>query len=186
MMRMRAVRRLAVLAGLAVAAGCTSGDAGTPLPEGWQRTEIVGLTLAVPGRPGLRTIELPAEVEALLEEMQSYSVRSDSLEVAVTRGTYREGVPVDVMGSARGAVDGLRGHSGVSDVTWSHARTEVSGVPAVRTGWQNRYGGTHLQGEILTIVQGRVLWQVEVTGAAGPPTSEAASTVLESVRIAPR
>jgi hypothetical protein len=189
MTRMRGiVRRLHAFPFLVIAA-CTPGDTDrsrAALPEGWRRTEIVGLTLAVPGPLGLRTVELPAEAEAALEEMQSYSVRGDSLEVAVTRGTYREGVPVDVMGSARGAVDGLRGHPGVSDMTYSHARTEVSGIPAVRTAWQNRYGGYHLQGEILTILAGRVLWQVEVTGTAGPSTAETAASVLESVRIAGR
>ncbi|HEX2079238.1 MAG TPA: hypothetical protein VHG08_16045 [Longimicrobium sp.] len=187
---MRAIlHRLAALAALPAVGGCTPGDAGgsgRALPAGWERTEVLGLTLAAPGRFGLRTIELPKDVEATLEEMQSYSVRTDSLEVAVTRGTYLEGLPVELMGSARGAVEALRSHPGVSDMTYSHAQTEVSGVPAVRTAWQNRFGGHHLQGEILTILLGRVLWQVEVTGGAGETTSEAASTVLESVRIAPR
>lgn len=184
---MRIVRHLAVLAGFLAATGCAPGDAGSEaLPQGWERTEIVGLALAAPGRFALRTIELPDDVEATLEEMQSYSVRSDSLEVAVTRGTYLEGLPVELMGSARGAVEALGSHPDVSEMTYSHAQTEVSGVPAVRTAWRNRFGGHPLEGEILTILLGRVLWQVEVTGAAGPSTSRAASTVLESVRIAPR
>lgn len=183
MMRMDAiVRRLGVIAGLALAAGCAPGD-GEALPAGWERAEVAGLSLAAPGRFVPRTIDLPPDVAANLEEMLSYSVRSDTLEIAVTRGTYHEGLPVELAGSARGAVEALRSHPGVTEMEHSHAQTEVSGVPAVRTSWRNRMGGYRLQGESLTILQGRVLWQVEITGTASEATNQAASAVLQSVRI---
>ena len=61
---------------------------------------------------------------------------------------------------------------------------KVSGVPAVRTTARFQVTGRPAHGEILSLLRGRTLWQVQVLGPQAQ-AAEVARRVMESVRLQP-
>lgn len=192
MTRLGARRMIHPLIALLLVAGCTpadsarESDAGVAeaLPPGWRRARVAGLEIVAPAEFGVRSVKLPPEAEARLAEFENYSAEADSVHVNVTRATYRPGEVIDAMESANGSVHGMAAHPEMEGMTHAHARTEVSGRMAVRSTWRGTYGGQPLAGEILTFMDGAVLWQIKVTGTAAAQTAETAARVMPSVRIA--
>lgn len=159
-------------------------DTRDVLAREWRAEEVLGLTVSSPGRFRAITVPVPAEMRTAIEKMESWGRNAGQTEMRVSRTAFRDGVPLSVEGSAQGAIDGMRGNPAVTGMTYSHARTEVSGVPAVRTTSRFRVEGRPAHGEILTVLRGRTLWQVQVLGPE-KDTPEIARRVMESVRLQP-
>jgi hypothetical protein len=145
------------------------------LERPWDSTAVLGLTLSAPGRFRPVTIPIPQDVRTSIESMESWGRNAGDTEMRVSRTEYLPGVPLSLDGSAQGAVDAM---------THSHARTEVSGIPAVHTTSTFQVTGRPAHGEILTVLRGRTLWQVQVLGPEGEAPG-IARRMMESVRIRP-
>jgi hypothetical protein len=159
-------------------------DGRTVLQRPWEATEVLGLTVSSPGRFRPITVPVPAEIRTSVERIESWGRNAGETELRVSRTEFREGVPLDLDGSAQGAIDAMRGNPAVTALTHSHARMQVSGIPAVRTTSRFQVEGRPAHGEILSLLRGRTLWQVQVLG---PETEapEIARRVMESVRLQP-
>lgn len=159
-------------------------DGRTVLERQWDTTAVLGLTLLSPGRFRAITIPVPEEIRTSIEDIKSWGRNAGATEMRVSRMEFREGVPLSLEGSAQGAIDAIRNNRAVSGLTFSHARVQVSGLPAVRTTSQFQVEGRPAHGEILTVLRGRTLWQVQVLG----PEDEArdiGQRVMESVQLQP-
>ena len=154
------------------------------LERQWDTTAVLGLTLLSPGRFRAITVPVPPEIRASLDDIKSWGRNAGETEMRVSRMDFREGVPMDLDKFALGAFDAIRTNRAVSGLTYSHARVQVSGLPAIRTTTQFQVEGRPAHGEILSVLRGRTLWQVQVLG----PEDEApgiAKRVMESVRLQP-
>lgn len=159
-------------------------DGRAVLERTWDTTAVLGLTLASPGRFRPITVPVPEEVRTSIKAIESWGRNAGKTEMRISRTQYLDGVPLSLEGSAQGAIDAMRANPAVAGLTHSHARTAVSGVPAVRTTSTFQVTGQPAHGEILTILRGRTIWQVQVLG----PDTEAPALsrrLMESVRIQP-
>jgi hypothetical protein len=159
-------------------------DGRAVLERTWDSTAVLGLTLSSPGRFRPITVPVPTEVRTSIEGIESWGRNVGETEMRVSRTEYLAGVPLSLDGSAQGAIDAMRTNPAVADMRHSHARTEVSGIPAVHTTSTFQVTGRPAHGEILTVLRGRTIWQVQVLG----PQDEAAAIarrLMESVRIQP-
>ncbi|HEX6042385.1 hypothetical protein [Longimicrobium sp.] len=157
-------------------------DAREVLAREWRTEEVLGLTVSSPGRFRAVTIPVPDEMRTAIQKMESYGRNAGQTEMRVSRTEFNAGVPLDLEGSAQGAIDAMRGNPAVTQMRHAHARTEVSGIPAVRTTSTFQVEGRPAHGEILTLLRGRTLWQVQVLG----PEKDApaiARRLMESVRV---
>lgn len=159
-------------------------DVRDVLAREWEPTEVLGLTVASPGRFRPITVPVPAEIRTAIEKIESWGRNAGETELRVSRTLFRAGVPLNLEGSAQGAIDAMRGNPAVTRMTHVHARTAVSGLPAVRTTARFQVQGRPAYGEILSVLRGRTLWQVQVLGPEAD-APEIARRVMESVRIEP-
>lgn len=188
--RMSPMVRLAVaILGAVIAAAVIGHLAGGTGPGGvpdvqWRETEVLGLTVLSTGPFRGMPVPVPDAVRPAIERMESAARDAGDTEMRVSRTEFRAGVPLNLEGSAQGAVDALRGNPAITQMTHSHARTVVSGVPAVRTTSTFHVEGRPAHGEILSVLRGRTLWQVQVLGPE-KDAPEIARRVMESVRLQP-
>lgn len=159
-------------------------DTRSVLERPWDTTAVLGLTLASPGRFQPITVPVPAEVRTSIDWMESWGRNAGETEMRVSRMEYKPNVPLSLDGSAQGAIDAMRVNPAVASLTHSHARVQVSGIPAVRTTSRFLVTGRPAHGEILTVLRGRTLWQLQVLGPEGE-APEIARRMLESVRVQP-
>ena len=178
----------AALAAACTLAACDRSRAGSE-PGEWAPTTVGGLTLASPGRLLQITTEVPAaldpSVRAAVQRIDSYGRNVGEAEIRVSRVTYEPTVALSLQGSAQGAVDAVRANPAVSRFTHAHASVQASGLPAIRTSMNFFVRDVRGQGEMLTVLRGQTLWQVQVLGPAGPETEAIATRVLDSVRLEP-
>jgi hypothetical protein len=177
---------LALIAGGRLLSGIVGpgADGGAVLERTWDSTAVLGLTMASPGRFRPITVPVPAEVRTSIESIESWGRNAGETEMRVSRTEYLAGVPLSLEGSAQGAVDAMRNNPAVAGMTHSHAPAQVSGIPAVHTTSTFQVTGRPAHGEILTVLRGRTIWQVQVLG----PQDEApgiARRLMESVRLQP-
>lgn len=157
-------------------------DGREVLAREWRDEEVLGLTISSPGRFRAVTIPVPEQMRTAIEKMESWGRNAGETEMRVSRTEFNPGVPLDLEGSAQGAIDAMRGNPAVTQMRHSHARTVVSGVPAVRTTSTFQVEGRPAHGEILSVLRGRTLWQVQVLGPE-KDAPEIARRVMESVRL---
>jgi hypothetical protein len=167
-----------------VPGGGPRGDARAALASEWKSDEVLGLTVSSPGRLRNITVPVPENIRTSIERMESAGRNVGKTEMRVTRIEYLPNIPLSLDGSAQGAIDAMRVNPAVVGLTHAHARTTVSGVPAIRTTSQFRIQDAPAHGEILTVVRGETLWQVQVLGPS-EGTPELARRMMESVRLAP-
>lgn len=182
-------RALASAAALLVLlAACDTSRGGARRGE-WAPTTVGGVTLQSPGRLVQITTEVPAAMDPAVREavqrIDSYGRSVGEVEMRVSRVIYQPTAALSLQGSAQGAVDAVRGNPAVSRFTHAHAGVQTSGVPAIRTSMNFFVRDTRAQGEMLTVLRGQTLWQVQVLGPAGPQTDSIATRVLDSVQLAP-
>lgn len=157
-------------------------DVDAVLARPWTSTEVLGLTLSSPGRFSPITVETPEQIRPALDDIASWGRNVGETEMRVSRMEYRQGVPLSLEGAAQGAVDAMRANPAVAAMTHSHARTAVSGLPAVRTTSTFKVNGRPAHGEILSVLRGRTLWQVQVLGPEAQ-APEIARRVMESAQL---
>jgi hypothetical protein len=167
-----------------VPGGGPRGDARSALASEWKSGEVLGLTVSSPGRLRNITVPVPENIRTSIERMESAGRNVGKTELRVTRIEYLPNVPLSLEGSARGAVDEMRVNPAVLGLKHTHARTQVSGVPAIHTTNEFRIADQPAHGEILTVVRGQTLWQLQVVGPS-EGTPELARRMMESVRLAP-
>lgn len=181
---------LGALVGFILITRLLPGGAGSP-PDGravlertWDTTAVLGLTVASPGRFRPITVPVPEQIRTAVEKIDSWGRMAGETEMRVSRTEFRPGVPLSLEGSAQGAIDAMRGNPAVTALTHAHAATQVSGLPAVRTTARFQVTGRPAHGEILSLLRGRTLWQVQVLGPEAQ-APEVARRVMESVRLQP-
>jgi hypothetical protein len=158
--------------------------ARVPDAEAWKPTQVLGLTVSAPGDFKPIFVPVPQPMRTAVERIESSGRNAGRTELRVSRMEYRAGVPLSLEGSAQGAIDAMRQNPAVSEMTHTHAPAQVSGLPAVRTTSAFQVGGRPAHGEILTVLRGRTLWQVQVLG----PRTQApdiARRLIESVQVQP-
>jgi hypothetical protein len=182
-------RALALFVALPVLlAACDRSRGGARAGE-WAPTTVGGITLQSPGRLAQITTEVPAAMDPAVREavlrIDSYGRRVGPAEVRVSRVTYAPAAQLSLRGAAQGAVDAVRGNPVVSRFTHAHASVQTSGVPAMRTSMNFFVRSERAQGEMLTVLRGHTLWQVQVLGPATPQTDSLATRVIDSVQLEP-
>jgi hypothetical protein len=169
-------------------AACDRSRGGARAGE-WAPTTVGGITMQSPGRLVAITTEVPAAMDPAVRDavqrIDSYGRAVGDAELRVSRVTYQPTAQLSLRGSAQGAVDAVRGNPAVSRVTHAHASVQTSGVPAIRTSMNFFVRDTRAQGEMLTVLRGQTLWQVQVLGPANPQTDSLATRVIESVQLQP-
>ena len=162
---------------------------GDARPGEWAPTTVGGITLQSSGRLAAITTEVPAAmdpaVRAAVQRIDSYGRTSGRAEIRVSRVMYQPTAQLSLRGSAQGAVDAVRANPAVTRFTHAHASVETSGVPAIRTSMNFAVRDAAAQGEMLTLLRGQTLWQIQVLGPATPQTDSLATRILDSVQLEP-
>lgn len=158
------------------------GDASAVLASPWDTTSVLGLAFQSPGRFQPITLPVPPEMRTALDWIESWGRNVGRTEMRISRMEYKPGVALSLDGSAQGAIDAMGQNRAVQSLTFAHARTQVSGVPAVRTTSRFTVEGRPAHGEILTVLRGRTLWQLQMLGPEDE-APEIARRVMDSVRI---
>jgi hypothetical protein len=178
----------AALAIVLALSGCDRSRPASAAGE-WAPTTVGGITLSSPGRLVTITAEVPAAmdpaVRAAVKRIDSFGRSQGDAEIRVSRVTYEPGVPLSLQGSAQGAVDAVRGNPAVASLRDTHTATEVSGQRALRTSMRMAVQNRLAMGEMLTVLRGQTLWQVQVLGPASPETETLARRILDSVSLEP-
>lgn len=183
------VRSLAAV--LAITCALAACDRSRPANSRgqWAPTTIAGLTMSLPGRLLQITTEVPAAldpaVRQAVQRIDSYGRTEGDAEIRVSRVIYTPGTALSLQGSAQGAIDAMRANPAVADLTHTHVAAETSGQPAIRTSMRMAVQKRPAMGEMLTVVRGQTLWQVQVLGPATPQTDSLAHRVLDSVALEP-
>ena len=155
----------------------------------WGPTTVLGITLATPGRLLAITTEVPAathpSVRELVQRIDSFGRTQRDTEIRVSRVIYRPQAVLSLEGSAQGAVDAVRVNPVIGNFTHAHARVQTSGLPSVRTSMRFNVQDRPGMGEMLTVLRGQTLWQVQVLGPDNPQTDSAAERVMQSIRLEP-
>lgn len=176
---------------LAIACALAACDRSRPAEAKgqWAPTTVGGLTLSSPGRLIQITTEVPAAVDpavrAAVQRIDSYGRTEGDAEIRVSRVIYEPGVPLSLRGSAQGAVDAMNANPAVMGLRHTHAAAETSGQPALRTSMRMTVQNRLALGEMLTVLRGQTLWQVQVLGPAKPETEALAKRVMDSIRLEP-
>jgi len=176
-----------------LALACTLAACDRSRPPGtinqWAPTTVGGITLDAPGRLLQITTEVPAAMDPAVREavqrIDSYGRTQGEAEIRVSRVIYQPTAALSLQGSAQGAVDAVRGNPAVTRFSHAHAGVQTSGLPSIRTSMHFYVRDAAAQGEMLTVLRGQTLWQVQVLGPAGPQTDSLATRVLDSVQVAP-
>lgn len=184
------IRPLAlVLAAACAFAACDRSRPASARSGEWAPTTVAGLTLDAPGRLVQITTQVPAAVDpavrAAVQRIDSYGRNVGDAEMRVSRVIYEPGVPLSLQGSAQGAVDAVRANPAISGFTHTHVAAQASGVPAIRTSMRFAVRNRPGQGEMLTVLRGQTLWQVQVLGPAAAETESLARRVMDSIRLQP-
>jgi hypothetical protein len=176
----------AVLAALFVLAAC---DRSAADGDAWAPTAVAGLTLDSPGRLLQITTEVPAAMDPAVREsvkrIDSYGRTVDAAELRVSRVIYEPTAALSLRGSAQGAVAALDANPAVTGLRHTHVGAQTSGVPALRTSLRMAVQNRLAMGEMLTVLRGQTLWQVQVFGPATPGTEALAKRVMDSIRLEP-
>jgi hypothetical protein len=155
----------------------------------WAPTTVSGLTLSSPGRLLRITTEVPAALDPAVrdavERIDSHGRSQGDAEIRVSRVTYTPGVPLSLPGSAQGAVDAIRANPVVTGMTHTHAAARTSGLPALRTSVRMEVQKRPAMGEMLSVIRGQTLWQVQVLGPASAETDTLAQRVMRSITLEP-
>lgn len=176
---------------LAIACALAACDRSRPASARgqWAPTNVAGLTLSSPGRLLAITTEVPAAMDPAVREavqrIDSYGRTQGEAEIRISRVIYTPTAPLSLQGSAQGAVDAWRANPAVAGFTHTHAAAETSGQPAIRTSMRMAVQNRPALGEMLTVLRGQTLWQVQVLGPAGAETDSLARRVLDSVQLEP-
>ena len=176
---------------LAIACALSACDRSRPAnAKGqWAPTTVGGLTISSPGRLLAITTEVPAAMDPAVREavqrIDSYGRTQGEAEIRVSRVMYTPTAALSLQGSAQGAVDAVRANPAVAGFQHTHAAAETSGQPAIRTSMRMAVQNRPALGEMLTVIRGQTLWQVQVLGPAGPQTDSLATRSLDSVQVAP-
>jgi hypothetical protein len=182
-------RALALLVALPILLAACDRSRGDARAGEWAPTTVAGITFSSPGRLAQITTEVPAAtdpaVRAAVQRIDSYGRTVGDAELRVSRVMYEPTAQLSLRGSAQGAVDAVRGNPSVRHFTHAHAAVQASGVPAIRTSMDFFVRNARAQGEMLTVLRGQTLWQVQVLGPAGPQTDSLATRVLDSVQLEP-
>lgn len=188
-MKTSTIRALAaVVAVLGALAACDRAKSGAS-PGEWRTVTVAGMSLAAPGRLLQITTEVPAamdpRVRAAVLRIDSYGRSVGKAEMRVSRVTYQPGVPLSLQGSAQGAVDAIRANPAVEGFSHTHGPAEVSGIPGIRTSMRFSVRGEPALGEMLTVLRGQTLWQVQAFGPAGAETEAMGKRVMDSAQLQP-
>jgi hypothetical protein len=182
-------RSLALLLAFALVLAACDRSRGDARAGEWAPTTVGGITFLSPGRLAQITTEVPAAmdpaVRAAVQRIDSYGRTVGDAELRVSRVMYDPTVQLSLRGSAQGAVDAVRANPSVQHFTHAHAAVQASGVPAIRTSMNFLVRDARAQGEMLTVLRGQTLWQVQVLGPATPQTDSLATRVLDSVQLQP-
>jgi hypothetical protein len=176
---------------LAIACALSACDRSRPAnAKGqWAPTTVAGLTMSSPGRLLAITTEVPAAMDPAVRDavqrIDSHGRTQGEAEIRVSRVMYTPGVPLSLQGSAQGAVDAVRTNPAVASLTHTHVGTQTSGQPSIRTSMRMAVQKRPAIGEMLTVIRGQTLWQVQVLGPASPQTDSLAQRVLDSVALQP-
>jgi hypothetical protein len=176
---------------LAIACALSACDRSRPAnAKGqWAPTTVGGLTISSPGRLLAITTEVPAAMDPAVREavqrIDSFGRNQGDAEIRVSRVMYTPTAALSLQGSAQGAVDAVRANPAVDGFTHTHAAAETSGQPAIRTSMRMAVQNRPALGEMLTVIRGQTLWQVQVLGPAGAETETLAQRVMDSVQLAP-
>lgn len=157
--------------------------------EQWGPTTVAGLTLATPGRMLQITTDVPAALDPAVREMvqriDSFGRTIDDTEIRVSRVVYRPQAVLSVESSAQSAVNEVRENPAIQKFTHAQARVQTSGAPAVRTSMRFHVRDQAAMGEMLTVLRGQTLWQVQVLGPVTPQTDSTAERVMQSIQLEP-
>lgn len=176
---------------LAIACALAACDRSRPANATgkWAPTTVAGLTLSSPGRLLQITTEVPAAMDPAVRDavqrIDSFGRSHGDAEIRVSRVTYTPGAPLSLRGSAQGAVDAVRGNPVVEGMTHTHAPAQTSGQPALRTSMRMAVQDRPAMGEMLSVIRGQVLWQVQVLGPASAETDTLAARVMRSITLEP-
>ena len=176
---------------LAIACALSACDRSRPANARgeWAPTTVGGLTLSSPGRLLAITTEVPAAMDPAVREavqrIDSFGRNQGDAEIRVSRVMYTPTAALSLQGSARGAVDAIRANPAVAGFEHTHAAAQTSGQPAIRTSMRMAVQNRPAQGEMLTVLRGQTLWQVQVLGPAAAATDTLARRVMDSVRLEP-
>ncbi len=164
--------------------GGPRSDGRAVLERTWDTTAVLGLTLSSPGRFRPITVPVPEGIRTAVDKIDSWGRMAGETEMRVSRTQFLDGVPLSLDGSAQGAIEGMRQNPAVTALTHADTATQVSGLPAMRTTVRFQVPSGPAHGEILTLLRGRTLWQVQVLGPQAQ-APEVARRVMESVRLQP-
>jgi hypothetical protein len=157
--------------------------------EQWGPVTVAGITLATPGRLLQITTEVPAALDPAVREMvqriDSYGRTIDDTEIRVSRVIYRPQAVLSAESSAQSALNAVRENPAIEKFTHAQARVQTSGAPSVRTSMRFDVRGQAAMGEMLTVLRGQTLWQVQVLGPVNPQTDSTAERVMQSIQLAP-
>lgn len=176
---------------LAIACALSACDRSRPANARgqWAPTTVGGLTLSSPGRLLAITTEVPAAMDPAVREavqrIDSFGRSEGDAEIRVSRVMYVPGIALSLQGSAQGAVDAVRANPAVAALQHTHAAAETSGQPAIRTSMRMQVRNRPAVGEMLTVLRGQTLWQVQVLGPAAAETDTLARRVMDSIRLEP-
>jgi hypothetical protein len=176
---------------LAIACALAACDRSRPAGARgqWAPTTVSGLTLSTPGRLLRITTEVPAAldpaVREAVERIDSHGRSQGDAEIRVSRVTYTPGAALSLRGSAQGAVDAMRANPVVKEMTHTHAATQTSGQPALRTSMRMAVQDRPAMGAMLSVIRGQTLWQVQVLGPATAETDTLAQRVMRSITLEP-
>ncbi|WP_420127590.1 hypothetical protein [Longimicrobium sp.] len=176
---------------LAIACALAACDRSRPAnAKGqWAPTTVSGLTLSSPGRLLRITTEVPAALDPAVRDavqrIDSHGRSQGEAEIRVSRVTYTPGVALSLRNSAQGAVDAMRANPAVAGMTHTHAAAQTSGQPSLRTSLRMAVQDRPAMGEMLSVIRGQTLWQVQVLGPATAETDTLAQRVMRSITLEP-
>jgi len=156
------------------------------LSRPWTTYEVAGLSVEALS-PFVAQLQMPEVSEAVMEFVETYEFHTTEIgtvNVSVSRATYRDGVDVSVEGAAQNAAQESARAMGMRDFSYSYEETRVDDL----SGLFSRYsvaaeGGGTIEGRSLTFRRGQTVWQVQVLFLSTPNGHQIAARVLESVRF---
>ncbi len=94
-------------------------DAAKPVFGPWQKAQVGDyMTVTIPGKFMVSSVDLSEEIRKKIDVMESYvldNTNSDEYQCLVTNVIYNKGIMGDLDGAAQGAIDNMKGQTGVTN-----------------------------------------------------------------------
>lgn len=158
---------LQILCGALLAATVLTPPLHAQAPaEKWAKRDVSGLQFESPFELKESVDLTPQLPEAVKEKIASMSSTmggaEDTFIVFVTSPTYKAGVPVDLDGAVKGAINGIAAKIGDTSPQFTTNAVKVSGLEARKGAYKKSLPDGHtIQLEYVVIVRGQTLWQVQ-------------------------